>query len=110
VAVVQDLNPSSKNLVEKLPMKQGSNSQPPVVVEVEDVDVAIFGAGPAGLTTALALHKACPNLKVRCASIPTTDAQLECVHVRRIAQVNCEDHRSLSQGTIVSFFLQLVRK
>jgi len=30
----------------------------------EEVDVAIIGAGPAGLSTALAISKAAPNLKV----------------------------------------------
>ena len=30
----------------------------------EEVDIAIFGAGPAGLSAALALSKACPDLKV----------------------------------------------
>lgn len=34
--------------------------------QFEEVDVAIFGAGPAGLSTALALIKAFPDLKVLC--------------------------------------------
>jgi uncharacterized protein YjlB len=54
--------------------KPGKRVAPPAAVghvrgALEEVDVAVFGAGPAGLSTALAISKACPELKVWCSSM-----------------------------------------
>jgi hypothetical protein len=71
--VLQD----SKILRKPRALKQGTESQPAAATHMDEVDVAIFGAGPAGLSTALGLCKACPDLKVRSAFNIATCAYLQ---------------------------------
>jgi hypothetical protein len=58
-----------------------TESQPTAASSMEEVDVAILGAGPAGLSTALGLHKACPDLKARSTSHVATCAMLQHAHL-----------------------------
>jgi NADH dehydrogenase FAD-containing subunit len=60
---------------------EATESQPTAASSMEEVDVAILGAGPAGLSTALGLHKACPDLKARSASHVATCAMLQHAHL-----------------------------